>query len=134
MWERATELDPGHFTSAAYLVQVYESTGDIERAIAMCRLAIDARPSVVKGRHVATIRSKLAELCERSGKDAEALEEYESLLRDYAQAVQLGLEYDPQPPFDSGSPAKAPERVMQLLVEHYLEREAKRAQVAAAGT
>ncbi|CAM2005378.1 DJ-1/PfpI family protein [Acanthopleuribacter pedis] len=26
---------------------------------------------------------------------------------DIAQAIQLGLEYDPQPPFDSGSPLKA---------------------------
>ncbi|MEU5865885.1 DJ-1/PfpI family protein [Nonomuraea sp. NPDC047529] len=26
-----------------------------------------------------------------------------------AQAVQLAIEYDPQPPFDAGSPAKAPE-------------------------
>jgi transcriptional regulator GlxA family with amidase domain len=27
---------------------------------------------------------------------------------DFAKRVQLGLEYDPQPPFDCGSPAKAP--------------------------
>ena len=26
-----------------------------------------------------------------------------------AQAIQLGIEYDPQPPFDAGSPEKAPE-------------------------
>lgn len=26
---------------------------------------------------------------------------------EFAQAIQLGIEYDPQPPFDSGSPAKA---------------------------
>jgi putative intracellular protease/amidase len=31
-----------------------------------------------------------------------------------AQAIQLGIEYDPAPPFDSGSPAKAPEQVMAL--------------------
>ena len=29
-----------------------------------------------------------------------------------AQAIQLGLEYDPKPPFDAGSPAKAPESVV----------------------
>jgi transcriptional regulator GlxA family with amidase domain len=29
-----------------------------------------------------------------------------------AQAIQLGLEYDPKPPFDAGSPAKAPEAVV----------------------
>jgi transcriptional regulator GlxA family with amidase domain len=27
--------------------------------------------------------------------------------RDVAEAVQLGIEYDPQPPFDAGSPRKA---------------------------
>ena len=33
---------------------------------------------------------------------------------DVAQAIQLGIEYDPQPPFDSGSVAKAPERIRNL--------------------
>jgi transcriptional regulator GlxA family with amidase domain len=32
-----------------------------------------------------------------------------------AQAVQLGIEYDPQPPFDAGSPAKAPEATVELV-------------------
>jgi transcriptional regulator GlxA family with amidase domain len=32
-----------------------------------------------------------------------------------AQAIQLGIEYDPQPPFDAGSPAKAPADVLQLV-------------------
>ncbi|MHB8531315.1 MAG: DJ-1/PfpI family protein [Solirubrobacteraceae bacterium] len=32
-----------------------------------------------------------------------------------AQAIQLGIEYDPQPPFDAGSPAKAPAAVVELL-------------------
>ena len=32
-----------------------------------------------------------------------------------AQAIQLVLEYDPQPPFDAGSPAKAPAEVVDLL-------------------
>ena len=32
---------------------------------------------------------------------------------DVAQAIQLGIEYDPQPPFDAGSPAKAPDAVVQ---------------------
>lgn len=32
-----------------------------------------------------------------------------------AQAIQLGLEYDPQPPFDSGSPSKAPEAIVNRL-------------------
>jgi hypothetical protein len=32
-----------------------------------------------------------------------------------AQAIQLGIEYDPQPPFDAGSPSKAPAEVVQAL-------------------
>jgi len=32
-----------------------------------------------------------------------------------AQAIQLGIEYDPQPPFDAGSPEKAPAQVVELL-------------------
>ena len=32
-----------------------------------------------------------------------------------AQAVQLGIEYDPAPPFDAGSPDKAPKEVVALL-------------------
>jgi putative intracellular protease/amidase len=32
-----------------------------------------------------------------------------------AQAIQLGIEYDPQPPFDAGSPHKAPAEVVELL-------------------
>jgi len=33
---------------------------------------------------------------------------------DIAQAIQLYIEYDPQPPFDSGSPSKAPARVVDI--------------------
>jgi len=32
-----------------------------------------------------------------------------------AQAIQLGIEYDPQPPFDAGAPHKAPEEIVELL-------------------
>ncbi len=32
-----------------------------------------------------------------------------------AQAIQLGIEYDPEPPFDAGSPHKAPAEVVELL-------------------
>jgi transcriptional regulator GlxA family with amidase domain len=33
---------------------------------------------------------------------------------DVAQAIQLRIEYDPEPPFDTGSLAKAPERIREL--------------------
>jgi len=32
-----------------------------------------------------------------------------------AQAVQLGIEYDPYPPFDSGSPEKAPAEIVEIV-------------------
>ncbi|MFL5997338.1 MAG: DJ-1/PfpI family protein [Streptomyces sp.] len=32
-----------------------------------------------------------------------------------AQAVQLGIEYDPQPPYDAGAPQKAPADVVELI-------------------
>jgi putative intracellular protease/amidase len=47
---------------------------------------------------------------------------------DVAQAIQLGIEYDPEPPFDSGSPRKAPENVIELA-----RAGASAAQAAAAG-
>ena len=46
---------------------------------------------------------------------------------DVAKAIQLGIEYDPEPPFDSGSPAKAPEHVVELA------RSAQAAEAAARG-
>lgn len=32
-----------------------------------------------------------------------------------AQSIQLGIEYDPQPPFNAGSPAKAPAEIVERL-------------------
>ena len=32
-----------------------------------------------------------------------------------AQAIQLAIEYDPQPPFDAGSPSKAPAEIVELV-------------------
>ena len=34
---------------------------------------------------------------------------------DLAQMLQLGIEYDPQPPFDAGSPHKAPEAIVEFF-------------------
>ena len=41
---------------------------------------------------------------------------------EFAQAVQLGIEYDPQPPFDAGSVAKAPVAVVERLGAMYDSR------------
>lgn len=38
---------------------------------------------------------------------------------DVAQEIQLIIEYDPEPPFDSGSPAKAPAHVIESLKQKY---------------
>lgn len=45
-----------------------------------------------------------------------------------AQAIQLAIEYDPQPPFDAGSPQKAPAEIVELV------RAAMTAQQDALGT
>jgi transcriptional regulator GlxA family with amidase domain len=35
--------------------------------------------------------------------------------REVAEAVQLGIEYDPQPPFDAGAPHKAPAPIVEAV-------------------
>ena len=40
----------------------------------------------------------------------------------FAQAIQLGIEYDPQPPFDAGSVDKASDRIVELLASMYADR------------
>jgi putative intracellular protease/amidase len=40
-----------------------------------------------------------------------------------AQAIQLGIEYDPQPPYDAGSPEKAPPEVVELIRRLELDQE-----------
>jgi len=42
-----------------------------------------------------------------------------------AQAVQLGIEYDPQPPLDAGSPEKAPDEIVELVSTVFAAQEAK---------
>jgi transcriptional regulator GlxA family with amidase domain len=39
-----------------------------------------------------------------------------------AQAIQLGIEYDPQPPFDAGSSRKAPREIVELVRARARER------------
>ena len=39
--------------------------------------------------------------------------------KDYAQAIQLYLEYDPAPPFNAGSPDKAPPLARQFLTDMF---------------
>jgi transcriptional regulator GlxA family with amidase domain len=43
---------------------------------------------------------------------------------DVAKAVQLGIEYDPEPPFDAGSPEKAPQPIVDLVSSAFQAREA----------
>jgi putative intracellular protease/amidase len=51
-----------------------------------------------------------------------------------AQAIQLGIEYDPQPPFDSGSVDKAPKEVLELIRNRMQKRSASAATTAAPAT
>lgn len=39
-----------------------------------------------------------------------------------AKAMQLMIEYDPQPPFDCGAIAKAPEDVVARLIEYAADK------------
>ena len=39
-----------------------------------------------------------------------------------AQTVQLGIEYDPQPPFVGGSPARAPAEIKAAVDQRYAPR------------
>jgi putative intracellular protease/amidase len=41
---------------------------------------------------------------------------------DFSKAVQLGIEYDPQPPYDAGSVDKAPPEIVELLAGMYSQR------------
>jgi hypothetical protein len=41
---------------------------------------------------------------------------------EFAQAIQLGIEYDPQPPFDAGSLDKAPQKAIERLAAVYADR------------
>jgi transcriptional regulator GlxA family with amidase domain len=57
---------------------------------------------------------------------------------DLAQAIQLGIEYDPDPPFDCGSPKKAPAAIVELVrgaspVPRPTDRERSRAANLSAG-
>ena len=44
---------------------------------------------------------------------------------DFAQGIQLGIEYDPEPPFAAGSPEKAPRHVVDALRERMRARMAE---------
>lgn len=52
--------------------------------------------------------------------------------RTAAEAIQLYIEYDPQPPFDSGAPHKASDEAKALAKAYVAEREAQVAAAAAA--
>ena len=40
-----------------------------------------------------------------------------------AQAVQLGIEYDPEPPLDAGSPEKAPQPIVELVTAAFVAQD-----------
>jgi putative intracellular protease/amidase len=42
---------------------------------------------------------------------------------DFAKAIQLGIEYDPQPPFDAGHPRKAAPEIVEIVARMALDRQ-----------
>lgn len=50
---------------------------------------------------------------------------------DLARGIQLGIEYDPDPPFDAGSPEKLPPEMVELVRAFGLANRAARAHAAA---
>lgn len=50
---------------------------------------------------------------------------------DLAQAIQLGIEYDPAPPFDSGAPEKAPAPIVEAVTAAFNAMQAQVLQTAA---
>jgi transcriptional regulator GlxA family with amidase domain len=51
-----------------------------------------------------------------------------------AQAVQLGIEYDPQPPHDTGAPSKAPPEIRDLVSAVMRDAEARQAAISVTGS
>jgi transcriptional regulator GlxA family with amidase domain len=45
--------------------------------------------------------------------------------KEVAQAVQLGIEYDPEPPHDAGSPEKAPPEIVELVTAVFEAQDAE---------
>lgn len=91
-------------------------------AIPVAERVVRDRNRISGGGVTAGIDFGLTLLAELAGEDA-------------ARSVQLMMEYDPQPPFDSGSPEKAgPERVARLLdgIKPMLEGRAAANKAAAA--
>lgn len=58
----------------------------------------------------------------------------EEVGEDYAQGIQLAIEYDPQPPFDSGSPDKARPEILALVRAHFEQQDEESARDQAAAT
>jgi transcriptional regulator GlxA family with amidase domain len=50
-----------------------------------------------------------------------------------AQAVQLGIEYDPEPPFDAGSPEKATTPIVEAVTAVFDSLEAEALEAHAGG-
>jgi cyclohexyl-isocyanide hydratase len=51
--------------------------------------------------------------------------------RETAEAIQLAVEYDPGPPFDAGSPERAPKAVLDRVLTRAAPRQNDRAERAA---
>lgn len=87
LWERACQVDPGDFSTAFFLAQLYEKNDDPESAVAAYERALLARDDLMKRRSIPVIRLNIAQLYEQIGRPADALGQIERLLSDYGSGA-----------------------------------------------
>jgi putative intracellular protease/amidase len=96
--------------AAGLLKGVDATTHWAARALLESNGAIYTKERVVRRERIVTAAGV------SSGIDMALLLMAELAGEDIARATQLAIEYDPQPPFDSGSPSKAGTKIVQLAL------------------
>jgi len=99
--------------AAAGLLQGYRATTHWAQMQWLAPLGVEA----VDDQRVVIDRDRITGAGVSSGIDFALYVIGELLGADRAQRTQLGMEYDPQPPFDTGSPRKAPPEYAERLRE-----------------
>ena len=85
LWERALEIDPKDFVTAFSLAKLYEQTGDTDKALRAYEKSLGGRETLTRGRTIALVRMRLAQLYEEDARFTKALDQIEQLLRDYGE-------------------------------------------------
>jgi transcriptional regulator GlxA family with amidase domain len=87
-------------------------TSDWTTSVCMGCLLLGARPT---GRRVVEQGKVITAAGVSSGIDMGLVLAARIAGPEVAQAIQLAIEYDPEPPFDAGSTAKAPSEIVDLV-------------------